>query len=159
MALVLILLAVLLILAVLLFTVASEINFNFNSDNQDMKLTMHWLHPLLKSIVVRKDSIFVMTIYLFDKKMLEKQINRKQNARGNRNIINSLNPTDIHVYTQYGFRDPFVTGFACSAITMLAGFFKVESLRLIPDFLASDDYIRLNATAKLNLGHSLMKLI
>jgi hypothetical protein len=100
-----------------------------------------------------------MTIYLLNKRVLTKQIKRKQYAKGNRNIIRNLDPTDIHVNTQYGFRDPFVTGLACSAITMASEFFNVESLHQKPDFLAINDYINLDATAKLNLGNSLMKLV
>ena len=159
MALLLILLTLILILTILLFTVALEINFNFDSTNSDMHLTLRWLSPLLRSEVARKGNGFIMTVYLFNKRILTKQIKRNQNAAGNRNILRSLKPTDIHVNTQYGFRDPSVTGLACGTISAVSQFFAVESLRQRPDFLAINDYVSLDATAKLNLGHSLMKLI
>ena len=159
MALLLILLTLVLLLIVLLFTVKSKVDFIFNSTESDMHLTLFWLYPLLRSVIARENNSFILTIYLLNKKVLTKQINRKKNVSGNESILKGLNPTDIHVNTQYGFRDPFVTGLACSAVIMVSEFFNVESLQQKPDFLAINDYINMDATAKLNLGNSLMKLI
>jgi len=154
-----ILFVIVLLLTILLFTVALKINLIFDTANSDMNLTVRWLYPLLKSVIAREDNRFVLTVYLFNKRILSKQINRKQNVSANKNILRSLKPTDIHVNTQYGFRNPFVTGLTCSLVGMVSQFFNVESLRQKPDFLAANDYISLDATAKLNLGNSLMKLI
>lgn len=159
MTLLFILLTIVLLLIVLLFTVKSKVDFIFNSSDSDMHLTLFWLYPLLRSVIARENNRLILTMYLMNKKVLTKQINRKQNVSRNGSILKSLNPTDIHVDTQYGFRDPFVTGLACSAITLVSEFFNVESLHQRPDFLAINDYINLDATAKLNLGHSLIKLI
>ncbi|KUO76948.1 MAG: hypothetical protein APF77_19020 [Clostridia bacterium BRH_c25] len=150
---------IVLLLSVLLFTVKSKVSLFFDSTNSDMHLTLFWLYPLLRSVMTKGENGLVLTIYLLNKRILTKQIKQKQNVYGNRNILGNLNPTDIHVNTQYGFRDPFVTGLACSTVTMVSEFFNVESLRQKPDFLAINDYINLNATAKLNLGRSLLKLI
>jgi len=159
MILLLILLAAVLTLVVLLFTVKSEVDLTFNSTDSDMHVTLLWLYPLLKSVITRENARLVMTVYLFNKRIVTKQINRKQKLSGEENILKRFNPTDIRVDTQYGFRDPFVTGLACSAITMVSKFFNVKSINQRPDFLAVNDYINLDATAKLNLGRSLMKLI
>ncbi|HYF84715.1 MAG TPA: hypothetical protein VEB00_17060 [Clostridia bacterium] len=159
MVLLLILLTLLLLLVVLLFTVKSKVDFIFNSTNSDMHVTLFWLYPLLRSVIARENNGLILTVYLLNKRILTKQLNRKQNVSGKESILKSLNPTDIHVDTQYGFRDPFVTGLACSAIPLVSEFFNVESLHQKPDFLAINDYVNLDATARLNLGHSLMKLI
>lgn len=159
MALLLILLAIVLLLIVLLFTVKSKVNLIFDSTSSDMHLTLFWLSPLIKSEIKRVDNRLIMTAYLLNKKVLTRQIDSQGNKYGKRSAIGSLNPTDIHVDTQFGFRDPFVTGLACSAITLVSEFFKVESLNQRPDFLAIGDYINLDASAKLNLGNSLLKLI
>lgn len=158
MVLISILLTAVLLLIILLFTVKSKVDFIFNSTDSDMHVTLFWLYPLLRSVIARENNGFILTIYLLNKRILTKQINRKQNVSGNKNFLKSLNPTDIHVDTQYGFRDPFVTGLACSAITLVSEFFNVESLHQKPDFLAISDYINFDATARLNLGYSLMKL-
>lgn len=159
MVLLLILVSIVLLLSILLFTVRSKVNLIFDSTNSDMHFTLSWLSPLLKSVVERVDNGLVMRVYLLNKRILTRKINSRQREYINRSAIRSLNPTDIHVDTRYGFRDPFVTGLACSTITLVSEFFKVESLYQRPDFLAISDYISLDATAKLNLGRSLVKLV
>jgi hypothetical protein len=159
MALLLIILALVLLMAILLFTVNSRINLIFDSDSKDMHVTLSWLSPFLRSEIKRVDSGLIMTVFFFNKRVLTREISKEQNKNGSRSAIWSLNPTDIHVNTRYGFRDPFVTGLVGSAIVLASEFFKVESLHQRPDFLAASDYINLDATAKLNLGHSLLKLI
>lgn len=159
MALLLTLLTIVLLLIVLLFTVKSKVDFIFNSINSDMHVTLFWLYPLLKSVIARENNSLFLTVYLLNKRILTRQLNRKQNLSGNESHLKRLTPTDIHVDTQYGFRDPFVTGLAFSTIALASEYFNVESLRQKPDFLAINDYISLDATAKLNLGQSLMKLI
>ena len=159
MVLLLTLFMIVLLLIVLLFTVKSKVDFIFNTTNSDMHVTLFWLYPLLKSVITREDDRLVLSIYLMNKRILTRQVNQKQNTSGNGSILKKLHPTDIHVDTRYGFRDPFVTGLACSAITLASEFFNVETLNQKPDFLAVNDYINLDATAKLNLGYSLMKLM
>lgn len=151
--------AIVLLLIILLFTVASKINFNFDTANSDMQLTLLWLYPLLRSVIAREDNGFVLTVYLLNKKIFKKHINGRQNVNSNKNILRKLKPTEVHVNTRYGFRDPFVTGLTCSIVSIVSQFFNVESLHQKPDFLAINDYINLDATAKLNLGNSLIKLI
>lgn len=154
-----VLLSAVLLLLILLFAVKSKVDLVFDSTDSDIHFTLFWLYPLLKSVVTREKSGFVMTVYLFNRKVLTRLLNPKQNVSKKENVLRLFNPTDIHVDTRYGFRDPFVTAMASSAITMASGYFNVESLNQKPDFLATNDYISLDATAKLNLGRSLLKLI
>jgi len=159
MTLLFILLLLLLLFIFLLFTVASRINLSYDSARSDMHLTLRWLHPLLRSVIAREGSRFLIRIYLLNKRVLTKLIKPKQYTKRNGNILRNLKPTDIHVNAQYGFRDPFVTGLACSTVSAVSQLLNVESLHQKPDFLANSDYINLDATAKLNLGRLLMKLI
>lgn len=154
-----VLLMLLLLLTILLFTVTSKVNFNFDSVTSDINLTLLWLYPLIRSVIVKKNNEFTLTVYLLNKRIMTKQIKRKQDVSDNKNVLRSLNPTDIHINTQYGFRDPFVTGLTYTAISMVSQFFNVKSLRQSPDFLTMNDYINLEANAKLNLGNSLIKLM
>ena len=154
-----VLLMLLLLLTILLFTVTSKVNFNFDSVTSDINLTLLWLYPLVRSVIVKKNNEFTLTVYLLNKRIMTKQIKRKQDVSDNKNVLRSLNPTDIHINTQYGFRDPFVTGLTYTAISMVSQFFNVKSLRQSPDFLTMNDYINLEANAKLNLGNSLIKLM
>jgi len=159
MTLLFILLLLFLLFIFLLFTVTSRINLSYDSAKSDMHLTLRWLHPLLRSVIVREGSGFLILVYLLNKRILTKLIKPKQYTNRKGNILKSLRPTEIHVNTQYGFRDPFVTGLACSAVSAVSQFLNVESLHQKPDFMANSDYVNLDAAAKLNLGYSLMKLI
>lgn len=158
MALLIFLLAAVSLLVILLFTVKSKVGLVFDSTEADMHATLSWLYPLLRSDITRDNGSLVVTVYLLNKRILTRKIKLRQKSTGTY-FLKRLNPTDIHVDTQYGFRDPFVTGLAYSAIAMASGYFNVESLNQKPDFLAINDYINLDATARLNLGQSLMKLI
>ena len=159
MTLLFILLLLLLLFIFLLFTVASRIDLSYDSARSDMQLTLRWLHPLLRSVIVKEGNGFLLLVYLLNKRVLAKLMKPKQYTKRNGNILKGLKPTEIHVNTQYGFRDPFVTGLACGAVSAVSQLLNVESLHQKPDFLANSDYINLDATAKLNLGRLLMKLI
>ena len=159
MTLLFILLLSLLLFIVLLFTVASRIDLSYDSARSDMHLTLRWLHPLLMSVIVKEGNGFLLLVYLLKKRVLAKLMKPKQYTKRSGNILKSLKPTEIHVNTQYGFRDPFVTGLACGAVSAVSQLLNVESLHQKPDFLANSDYINLDATAKRNLGRLLMKLI
>lgn len=159
MSLLLILLAVLLIIVALLFVVKSKVHLVFDSAEKNINLTLSWLYPLLKSVIVKEQDGLMLEVYLFNKRITAINLSHRQSALGNKNVFRSFSPTDIHVNARFGFRDPFVTGLACSAMTLIAGLFNVESLEQKPDFLAINDYISLNASARLNLGQSLLKLI
>ncbi len=158
MALILTLLTLVVLLTILLFTVKSRIDLVLDSTSSDVHATLFWLYPLVKSVVQKTGNSFILTVYLFNKRLLTREFDRSEKSSGS-TAISRLDPTDIHVETRYGFRDPFITGLAVGAVTLACEFFKVESLYQQPDFLAANDYFNLNATAKLNLGQSLLKLI
>ena len=159
MALVLTLLLLVLLLVVLLFAVRSKIALVMDSTSSDIHITMYWLYPLLKSEVKKERDALVLAVYLMNKRILTRELDGRLKGKKNGRALRSLEPTDIHVDARYGFRDPFVTGLAVSAVTLVSEFLRVESLEQSPDFLTASDYFRLNATARLNLGNSLLKLI
>jgi hypothetical protein len=122
-------------------------------------MTLCWLYPLLKSEVKKENDTLILAVYLMNKRILTRELNGSFKNKRNGSALRNLEPTDIHVDARYGFRDPFITGLAVSAVTLASEFFRVEALEQRPDFLTASDYFRLNATARLNLGNSLLKLI
>jgi hypothetical protein len=148
-----------LLLIVLLFTVASKIIIHFDSAASDLNLTLLWLYPILKSVVSTENDKFILDVYFFNKRILKRQIKANKTEMQNRNLLRKLKPTDINISAQYGFRDPYFTGLAFGAVSMISKFFTLESLCQKPNFLVSDDFVEIDATARLNLGHSLLKLV
>lgn len=148
-----------LLLIVLLFTVASKIIVHFDSTTSDLNLTLLWLYPVLKSVVSSENGRFILSVYFFNKRILKRQMMSSTRDMQNRNFLKKFNPTNINICTQYGFKDPYFTGLTFCAINMISRFFTLESLYQKPSFLSYDDYINIDATARLNLGRSLLKLV
>ena len=148
-----------LLLIVLLFTVASKIIVHFDSTTSDLNLTLLWLYPVLKSVVSSENSKFILSVYFFNKRILKRQMIISKTDMQNRNLLRKINPTDINISAQYGFTDPYFTALAFCAINMISRFFTLESLYQKPSFLTTEDYVEIDATARLNLGHSLLKLV
>ncbi len=148
-----------LLLIVLLFTVASKIIIHFDSAASDFNITLLWLYPVLKSVVSWSNDRFILNVYFFNKRILKRQMISGKTDMQNRNLLRKINPTDVNISAQYGFRDPYFTGLAFCAINIISKFFTLESLYQKPSFLANDDYVEIDATARLNLGRSLLKLV
>ncbi len=153
-----ILIAALLLLVVLLFTVGSKIIVHFNSFS-DLNVTLLWLSPVLKSVVSSENDSFILSIYFLNKRILKRQLTVSKINMQNKNFFNKINPTNIHINAEYGFKDPCFTGLVFGGMNIISSFFPLESLYQKPDFLANDDFINIDASAKLNLGRSLLKFI
>ena len=147
------------ILLVLLFIVASKIIVHFDSTSSDFNATLLWLYPILKSVISSENDAFTLSIYFFSKRVFKKQLTNHKTKGNNKNLLSKLNPTDVHINAQYGFKDPYFTGLAFAALNMIPRFLSLESLYQRPDFLVSNDYINIDATAKLNLGRFLLNLV
>lgn len=147
-----------LLVVVLLFTVAAKVIVHFNSSS-DLNVTLLWLYPILKSVVLSENDSFVLSIYILNKRIFKRQLAVSKINMQNKNLLSNINPTDININAQYGFKDPYFTGLIFGGINMISRFFTLESLYQRPNFLANDDFINIDATAKLNLGRSLLKLV
>ena len=153
------LLTILFVLGVLLFTVKSKIHFHLDTNTSDINVTMLWLYPFLRSVITSQGDQFILNIYLFNKRIYQTELKPGDKSKDNKGRVRELQPTDIHISAQYGFRDPFMTGLVSSAITLLSQLIPVESLCQNPDYLTFEDYISIDGDAELNLGRSLLKLV
>ncbi len=148
-----------LILLVLLFIVASKIRVHFDSTSSDFNATLLWLYPILKSVIESENDTFTLSIYIFSKRIFKKQLTNNKTKGKNKNLLSNFKPTDVHINAQYGFTDPYFTGLAFAALNMIPRFLSLESLCQRPNFLVSNDFINIDATAKLNLGRLLLNLV
>lgn len=148
-----------LLLIILLFTVASKIIVHFDTTTSDLKLTLLWLYPFLKSVVSSENGMFMLNVYLFNKRILKRHIKSSRQEMQNKSFIKKISPTNINISAEYGFKDPYFTALTFSAISMITNFFTLESLYQNPIFVSNDDYINIDATARLNIGRSLLKLV
>lgn len=157
MILIITILFVVIILILLLFLIMSRIKLVLNTEKAEMNMTLLWLSPLLKAIVVMEDARPVLRVYLLNKVVYKKVIRKGKKSEKRMELVQLAEPKDVHVDVRYGFSDPFSTGIACGVIQIASQFINIDSVDQTPDFLAASDYIYLNATAKVNLGSTLLR--
>lgn len=152
-----IILSVIALLIVLLFISVLRIRLILNTDKSELNMTLIWLDPVIKAFVTIENTVPVLKVFLFGKLVFERKI--KRGARKGRGVelVKLSNPQDVHVNVRYGFKDPFTTGIACGAINVASQLINIDSLVQIPDFMSTDDYIYLDATAKVNIGSTLLR--
>jgi hypothetical protein len=156
--LILYLLIFLLLLVILIFTVSLRLKFIFDTEKSNMNLKLFWLNPFLKVLITMENMKPIFRIHLFNKEVYKGSIRENKNKTNGRDLIKVVKPKEIHINTNYGFRDPFTTGVACGAINVASQLINIDSIQQNPDFMAEADYFRLDATANLNIGSTLINL-
>ncbi len=163
MGLILLIIFIIVVLIVLLFLFALKIRLVLNTDNSEISVTVLWLYPFIRAFVSIENATPILKIYLFKKQILKRAIkgviNRVKKKHGGMELIKISDPKDIHVNVNYGFSDPFTTGIACGVINMASQLINIDSINQTPDFMSSNDYIYLDATAKVNLGSTLFQFL
>ena len=164
MVLVSIILLILLIPVILLFTVALRVKIVFDTCKTNLNMTFLWLHSWLKGLVTIEDTKPMLTLYLLNKKIFKRKLFKEKvkSSKGKlkgMDFVKLVDSRDVHVNAQYGFRDPFTTGIACGAINVASQFINinVDSINQMPDFATENDYIYLDANAKVNIGSTLIR--
>lgn len=149
-------LLILLFLVILLFTVVMKIVFTMDTKNENVKLVLFWLYPFVKIVAEGKAASPQLSVYLFKRKVYSGQLNTGERAGDSTELIKASSPSDIQMDIDYGFRDPFVTGIACGSIGAVSELANFMEFRQRPDFATDEDYIRLDATASVNVGNTLV---
>lgn len=144
------------VILLLLFTKYLKVKVVFDTYKADLNMTLSWLHSFLKALVTIEDTKPMLTLYLLNKKLFKRKLTTGKRKRSGLDLIRLIDSRDIHVNAYYGFRDPFTTGITCGVINVVSQFIKVDSLRQLPDFTTVNDYIHLDASAKVNLGSTLI---
>jgi hypothetical protein len=152
------------VVAILLFTIELRVKIVFDTCKTNLNMTLLWLHSFIKALVTIEDSRPMLTLYLLNKRLFKRSLfkERLKSSKGKLNgmdFIKVVDSRDVHVNAQYGFRDPFNTGIACGAISAASQFIDIDSINQLPDFTTENDYIYLDAKARVNIGSTLIKLI
>jgi hypothetical protein len=146
-------------MVILTFTAVLKIVFTLDTRKENINLTLLWLYPFLLITAESNNTVPLLTIYLFNKKIYGKELNTRKTGTKNNELVKAVSPTDMHFNVSYGFRDPFVTGVTCGAIYAASEYIRFASIEQSPDFIADSDYIYMNATAKVNIGNTLIHYI
>lgn len=155
------LLLVLVILIILAFTVVLRVAFVLDTDIERVNLTLIWLYPFIKATVENSPSGLLLKVFLFKGKVYEHPLlsEAESGSKNGTNLLRMAKPENIRVNAKYGFSDPFYTGIAYGAISVAASTMHIATVHQHPDFVSGRDYMQMDATAKINLGNLLLKLI
>lgn len=149
----------LVIITILLFQKALEVRLQYHSNESDIDVTLNWLKPFFKAFITIDSLDTYLKLYVFDKLIFNRKLKkRKTKARG-LDLVKKTDPQNVHVNLQYGFKDPFMTGISCGLMNFTSEFIDIESMNQVPDFMASDDYVHVDATANINIGSTLLKML
>lgn len=159
MKLILVVLLIAAVLILLLFTLASKVKLVLDTYKSNANMKVFWLHSILKALITMENSTPVVTIYLFNKRLFKRKLKPRNGKVNGLEYFKIARPREIHVDARYGFRDPFTTGVACGALNIASQFINIDSMEHSPDFTAMNDYIYLNADAKVNLGRAFVKFL
>lgn len=150
---------IILFMVILTFTEVLKVVFSLNTIEENINLTMLWLYPFLKVTAESNNSAPILTVYLFNKKFYERELNTTTSGTKNVDLVKAVSPSDMHFDVSFGFKDPFVTGVTCGAINAASEYIHFASVRQSPDFVADSDYICMNATAKVNIGNTFIRFL
>jgi hypothetical protein len=142
-----------------MFKVALRIKLILDTNNGNVDLTFVWLYPFLKVLIEMGGEKPILSVFIFKLSVYHMAVIPKKKKKNKTSIVKSAQPTEINVTTSYGFKDPFVTGLACSTISIVQQFVKVKSFSQLPNFMAIDDYINVTATANVNVGCTLINFL
>jgi hypothetical protein len=152
---------VILLILILLSMVPLNIKCSFNSEKlADFKLSLLWLRPLIKGMVKRDGNNVIFTLYLYNKKILSKNLTAKKSKRTNNfKLIKYIKFLDVRLQTSYGFEDPSITGMVCGAINIISEYIDSNDSVNNPDFSTDYDYFNFNVAVKVNVLVSFLNIL
>lgn len=140
----------------LIFTKPVKISFLLDSDKIDMHVSMTWL-PLLK---IEAKTIHLrahISVYIFSKKIISKFIKKRRGV--DKSVLKALSLQNTCIRTFYGLNEPHLTGMLYGAIGFISSLIEIEALEQFPEFVPINEYLRIEANSKLNVGKTIVNLI
>lgn len=153
------LLLLLLICALLItfaFTNPLSIYFLLDSERMDMHLTAVWL-SLFKITAKPENSKMKISVYILNQKVMTKIPRKKKKA--NLTLLRALSLQDNQIEIFYGLNEPQIAGLVCGVLSSLREVLRIPGLRQYPNFLPENEYLRISANVRLNLGKTLVNLM
>jgi hypothetical protein len=142
------------IFAVLLFTVRINLSVHFNTDNDILTLTATWLNHLIKAEIEGKITQPVLVMYLFDKRIFKKRLQRRPGL--SQRVHTEFENARATIY--YG-GNPFDVGIALGTISLISKYIMHAKVEQRPVFLSDHDFVKVDFNAKVNGGKTLYMML
>ena len=141
----------------LIFTQLLAVSFLFDTNNNDMHVSMHWMYPFLKITVRMENSTPQISAYVFKKRILSKAVQKKANK--DISMLKAFKLQDVHITAYYGLNNPFSFGILCGVIEFIKALFPIEVLEQYPELMPLNEYVLIEARANLNIGKTLVNFV
>ncbi|MHB1314311.1 MAG: hypothetical protein ACYCX2_02350 [Christensenellales bacterium] len=126
-------------------------------DESGINAEAYYLYPLCRISLQTKGDTPEVTLRVFGLLVYKSKLHRpKKTTRKEFAFVKSAALSDIAVDAYYGLHSPFMTGIFCGAFSMFSRFFNIDSFSQHPDFIAEDEYIYVEASANINLWHTML---
>ncbi len=154
-----IVLFLLLLVTLLLLSVAFKAFLTFDTKEEAIRVVILWLYPFMKITAEKSASMPRLTIYLFNKKVYSKVVKMKGTSGKSIDLVKAASASDIQLDLDYGFNDPFITAMACGSFGTVSQIVDSAVIKQSPYFLPDEDFIHLEASAKINVGDTALNYL
>ena len=145
------------VLALNILTQTYQLRCYFHLDHGITNAEIFYLYPLCRILIEMKEDKPYLSVYVLKIRVYKNRVQlRKKTADRQRSLIKSADITNIRVDAYYGLKNPFITGILYGAVSMVSKFFHIDKINQHPEFLTDSEYIYLDATANINLWHTIM---
>lgn len=152
-------LILIIVLLTLLFAVDIKVKLTFNTNRNDLHITLLWLYPLVRIAVTAENYKPILSFSLFGLRLFNMKLNSNMNKSKGMDYLHKVSMKNVCINAGYGFLNPYITGITCGAVNMASQFINIASLNHYPDFMPLSDYIDFDATADVNLGNTLVSFL
>jgi hypothetical protein len=144
-----------------IITQTFKLRIKLGLTGDDIYCDIFYLYPLLRVILNIENTKPFIIVYLFTIKVYKKplKLREKENKKTRINYFEVVNPKDIEISTYYGFKDPFNAGIVCGVFNIIKEYINIDKMKQFPNFIASNDYIFVDAKADINIGNSIIYFI
>lgn len=156
MSLIYLLLLIVLLFIGLIFAFALEIKMKMDTVGKQYTVSALWLYPFFEAEIELENTKPMLTIFLFEKKVYRGAVKLKK-RKPKSGLMKAVKMEDVQITADYGFKNPAVTGIICGAMNIAKTFVNFKTQQF-PNFMTSNDYMTLNATAAVNMGNTLVNL-
>jgi hypothetical protein len=150
------LLFLLLFLIVLDLTRGLRFRFSAHFDRERSKFEATLLYPFLRILFEPKSDAPKPKIYIMGIDM-SRSFSKKKKQPDVLKLAGSLHISNIEFVAAYGIADPCSTGIVFGALNFIMSFCSnIKKAETYPDFFTAHNYLRLNASVDIQVGHTML---
>ena len=139
-----------------------RIMFTADASPTEMIARAGFRNPILSFEVQRNVTPPMLTIRLFDIRLLRKNMAAKRKPGGVKKglrLARSATISSLAISANYGLGDPFYTAMALPAAGAVTRFLPFEQLHVEPDYLSSAPFLSLSGNVTVKFGKTILKYI